>query len=97
MAKKEVQAVAAALGIGLTDEMIREQDRRSYDAPDNRPSTLQDLDAGKKTEVDMFAGTVVRLGRELGVPTPVNELFYHGIKVLEEKNEGRFSGEKQGQ
>lgn len=95
MAKKEVQAVAAALGIGLTDEMIREQDRRSYEAPDNRPSTLQDLDAGKKTEVDMFAGTVVRLGRELGIPTPVNELFYHGIKVLEEKNEGLFSGEKQ--
>ena len=39
----------------------------------------------------MFAGTVVRLGRELGVPTPANELFYHGIKVLEEKNEGKFA------
>ncbi len=90
MGKKEVQAVAQALGIGLTEETIREQDRRPYNAPYNRPSTLQDLDEGKKTEVDMFAGTVVRLGRRLGIPTPVNELFYHGIKVLEEKNEGRF-------
>ena len=37
-----------------------------------RYSTLQDLDAGRHTEVDMFAGAVVRLGRELGIPTPVS-------------------------
>ena len=43
--------------------------------------------------LDMFAGTVVRLGRKLGVATPVNELFYHGIRVLEEKNEGKYSPE----
>lgn len=96
MAKREVLAVAEALGIPLTEEVIREQDRRPYTAPYNRPSTLQDLDAGKKTEVDMFAGTVVRLGRKLGIPTPVNELFYHGIRVLEEKKEGLFSPEEEG-
>ena len=90
MAKKEVQAVAAGLGIQLTDEMIAEQDRRPITAPMGRTSTLQDLDAGKKTEIDMFSGTVVRLGRELGIPTPVNELLYHAIKALEEKNEGKF-------
>ena len=90
MAKKEVQAVAAGLGIQLPDEMTAEQDRRPFTAPMGRTSTLQDLDAGKKTEIDMFSGTVVRLGRELGIPTPVNELLYHAIKALEEKNEGKF-------
>lgn len=90
MGMKEVQAVAEKLGIHLTDEMIEMQMNRPITAPYNRPSTLQDLDAGKKTEIDMFAGTVVRLGKELGVPTPVNEVFLHGIKVLEEKNEGKF-------
>ena len=55
-----------------------------------RYSTLQDLDAGRHTEVDMFAGAVVRMGRELGIPTPYNEFTYHMIKALEEKNDGKF-------
>ena len=87
---REVQAVAEKLGIHLTDEMIERQMNRPITAPGNRPSTLQDLDAKKKTEIEMFAGTVVRLGKETGVPTPANEIFYHGIKALEEKNEGKF-------
>ena len=77
----------------LTDEMAEAAMNRPITAPYNRPSTLQDLDAKKRTEIDMFAGTVVRLGRKLGVATPVNELFYHGIRVLEEKNEGKYSPE----
>ena len=56
----------------------------------NKPSTLQDLEAGRKTEVDMFAGTMIRLGKEYDVPTPYNELFYHAIRVLEQKNDGMF-------
>ena len=44
-----------------------------------RYSTLQDLDAGRHTEVDMFAGAVVRMGRELGIPTPYNEFTYHMV------------------
>lgn len=36
----------------------------------------------------MFAGTVVKMGEELSVPTPINEMFYHSIHVLEEKNSG---------
>ena len=58
---------------------------------DNKPSTLQDILAGKKTEVDMFAGTVMRLGQEAGVPTPLNEFLFHAIKLMENMNgEGRF-------
>lgn len=40
---------------------------------------------GKHTEVDMFAGTVVRLGKELGVETPVCEMFWHGIHLIEDR------------
>ena len=93
MGMREVQEVAGKLGIRLTDEMAEAAMNRPITAPYNRPSTLQDLDAKKRTEIDMFAGTVVRLGRKLGVATPVNELFYHGIRVLEEKNEGKYSPE----
>lgn len=55
-----------------------------------RFSTLQDLDAKRHTEVDMFAGAMVRMGRELGIPTPYNEFTYNMIKALEEKNDGKF-------
>lgn len=51
----------------------------------NPTSTVQDLEAEKLTEVEMFAGNVIKMGKELGVPTPINEMFYHGIRVLEEK------------
>ena len=55
-----------------------------------RYSTLQDLDAGRHTEIDMFSGALVRMGKELGIPTPYNEYTYHMIKALEEKNDGKF-------
>ena len=53
--------------------------------PSARYSTLQDLDAGRHTEIDMFSGALIRMGRELGIPTPYNEFAYHMIKALEEK------------
>ena len=55
-----------------------------------RYSTLQDLDAGRHTEIDMFSGALIRTGKELGIPTPYNEYTYHMIKALEEKNDGKF-------
>jgi 2-dehydropantoate 2-reductase len=38
----------------------------------------------------MFSGKVVKMGRELNVPTPCNEFVYNIIKALEEKNDGKF-------
>ncbi|MCQ2540553.1 MAG: ketopantoate reductase family protein, partial [Acetatifactor sp.] len=58
-----------------------------------RYSTLQDLDAKRHTEIDMFSGTVMRIGKELGIPTPYNTFTYHTIKALEEKNDGLFDYE----
>lgn len=48
--------------------------------PSARYSTLQDLDAGRHTEIDMFSGALIRMGRELGIPTPYNEFAYHMIR-----------------
>ena len=56
--------------------------------PSARYSTLQDLDARRHTEIEMFSGALIRMGRER--PTPYNEFAYHMIKALEEKNDGRF-------
>ena len=42
----------------------------------------------------MFSGALVRMGRELGIPTPYNEYTYHIIKAIEEKNDGKFDYSK---
>lgn len=85
----EVIHIANQMGIDLSQEDINRQEATLGRLPyHNKPSTLQDLELGKRTEVEMFAGTVIRLGKRYGVPTPINEMFYHGIHALEEKNDG---------
>ena len=56
-----------------------------------RFSTLQDLDAKRHTEIEMFLGVLIKLAKELHVPVPCCTFTYHFIKALEEKNDGRFS------
>lgn len=88
-AMKEVAAIAQKKGISIGKKEIEMQNKTILTIPyPNKPSTLQDLEAFKHTEIDMFAGTVIQMGRELGIPTPICEMFYHGIHVLEEKNDG---------
>jgi 2-dehydropantoate 2-reductase len=48
-----------------------------------KTSMLQDVEAGRPTEVDIFAGKMVALGRKLGIPTPVNAALLNIIRVLE--------------
>lgn len=80
----EVIRIANKLGIDIGQNEIDRQEHTLGRLPyENKPSTLQDLEVGKRTEVDMFAGTVVRLGKELGVETPVCECFLHGIHLIE--------------
>lgn len=87
--RDELEAVAAAKGIDMSN--IDDSSSRGSEVPlSARYSTLQDLDAGRHTEIDMFSGALVRMGRELGIPTPYNEYTYHIIKALEEKNDGKF-------
>lgn len=88
--RAEVTAVAAAKGIDISQENSAAGKNSTF-SPRARFSTLQDLDAKRHTEVDMFSGTLVRMGRELGVPTPYNALTYDIIKALEEKNDGKFN------
>ena len=46
-------------------------------------STSQDLERGKRTEIDALNGFVVRRGTELGVPTPVNQTLLALVKLRE--------------
>ena len=50
-----------------------------------RFSTLQDLDAGRHTEIDIFAGEMMCMGKEYEIPVPYCEYTYHMIKSLRRK------------
>lgn len=89
MVAKEVIDIAHKKGIDIDDDYaVKHLDHLKNVPYANKPSTLQDIEHGRKTEVEMFAGTVIRLGKETGIPTPYNEFLYHAIHVLEEKNAG---------
>ncbi len=88
----EVESIAEAKGIDLS-KIDDSSGRGSAVKASARYSTLQDIDAGRHTEIDMFSGTLVRMGKKLGIPTPYNEYTYHMIKALEEKNDGMFNYE----
>lgn len=51
--------------------------------PQGKTSMLQDVEAGRKTEVEMFAGKVIELGKRHGTPTPVNQSLFDLIKAIE--------------
>ena len=85
MASNEVVVIAARAGINLSAADI-EKYIMILDtlAPEGKTSMLQDVEAGRKTEVEIFAGTIMDLGRRYGVPTPVNEILFRQIRVLEQ-------------
>ena len=87
--REEVAQVAWAKGIDIRDT----DNPGAHNSPipaEARFSTLQDLDAKRETEIEMFCGTLVRMGRELGIETPFNDFAYHVIRCLEEKNAGKL-------
>ena len=48
-----------------------------------RSSMLQDVDAKRKTEIDVINGAIVKMGQATGIPTPVNQTMVNLIKALE--------------
>ena len=54
-------------------------------SPEGLPSMRQDAMSKRKSEVELFAGTIIRLGAKHNVPTPVNQRYYDIIKAMEAK------------
>lgn len=75
-AMREVIRLAAVEGIELTEADIATCiEIEKTLKPEGYPSMRQDALAGRPTEVDLFAGTVIGLGKKYGIPTPVNERY----------------------
>lgn len=85
MASLEVLAIAEKKGIRLTeDDIAKHLEIFKTLTPDGKTSMLQDVEAGRKTEVEIFSEAVIEMGGELGVPTPVNEILFRMIRTIEQ-------------
>jgi 2-dehydropantoate 2-reductase len=56
-------------------------------ASSNRSSMLQDVEAGRKTEIHQLNGQIVKEGSRFGVPTPYNQLLLDLVSGLEASNQ----------
>ncbi|MEM0025870.1 MAG: 2-dehydropantoate 2-reductase [Zestosphaera sp.] len=83
MVVAEVQEVAEKYGVKMPTDPLGEVMRVAKATGENYSSMLQDIMHKKKTEIDYINGEVVVRGREVGVPTPVNEVLWLMIKYKE--------------
>lgn len=82
---REVIALAQAEGVDLTEQEIDNwYPMMETLSPQGKTSMLQDIEAGRKTEIEMFAGKAIALGKKHGIPTPVNETMLRLVHVLEQ-------------
>ena len=78
---RETWSVGRAQGIALADDFVDKQMAFAETLPhEMRASMLHDLVAGNRLEAPWLCGAVVRLGREAGVPTPVNATVYAALR-----------------
>ncbi len=78
----EVAAVAAGLKVPLPENMGEQVVQWSQEIRDIHTSMYDDWKAGRPTEIDALNGLIVRRGRELGIPTPINEALLAMVKVI---------------
>jgi 2-dehydropantoate 2-reductase len=81
----EGKAVAAAQGIVLDadPEALIDHAAKPEVAYGHKASMLQDIEARRRTEIDFLNGGIARFGRELGVPTPLNDTITALVKGVE--------------
>lgn len=85
---KEVQTIAKTQGVNNTESLIDEALKSLKTmTPEGKTSMLQDVEAGRKTEVDMFAGTIIKMGEEYNIPTPYNKIIKEIIEIIHQQQD----------
>ena len=80
-AMREIEAVGRAKGINLDDAVVEQTMEYVEGAVKDITASMHlDLERGRRLELEIFNGAVVRMGREVGVATPVNDMLYLVLK-----------------
>ncbi|MEE3167676.1 MAG: 2-dehydropantoate 2-reductase [Chloroflexota bacterium] len=75
-AMEESLAVGLAKGINLPNNLVQDSLKYVDNLPDFQNSMHGDYEAGRATELEALSGAVIRLGKQIGVKTPVHEFLY---------------------
>ena len=82
----EIIAIASANGIKLPNDIVEKQFKIIKAQPYNTTTSLQrDVMAGKPSELEAQNGTIVKMGKDLGIETPINNFVYHALLPQEKK------------
>jgi 2-dehydropantoate 2-reductase len=86
---QEAFDVARALGVPLADDQVERSHALVLAQADTEGASLRnDLLKGRRMEIEALQGTLARLGRETGVPTPWTDAAYAILEPWAAKNEG---------
>jgi 2-dehydropantoate 2-reductase len=79
---EECIAVGAAEGVKIDLSLIQVMNQ-NLPRYTNQTSMLQDIERGRKTEIDFLNGKIVELGKKHNIPTPVNEIIVQLVRFKE--------------
>jgi 2-dehydropantoate 2-reductase len=81
---REVLILAQASEVNLTEQDLLDWYPVLHRlSPLGKTSMLQDFEAGRKSELEIFSGRVIQMGQKLGIPTPVNRAVNQILQVYE--------------
>jgi 2-dehydropantoate 2-reductase len=84
---KEVEVLARRQGVKLSENAVDNAMALAEGYNKNfKPSMLRDLEWRRPIEIEALNGMVVRLGRELGIDTPLNLVIYACLKLENQKS-----------
>ena len=75
-AMDEALAVGLAKGIELPETLVQDSLKYVEGLPDFQNSMHSDYESGKPTELDAMSGSVIRLGKQIGIQTPIHNYLY---------------------
>ena len=81
-AMREADEVGRAKGINLPEGLVESSVEFILGFPDFQNSMHADFENGRPTELEALNGAVARMGRETGIPTPINEFIYAVLAPL---------------
>jgi 2-dehydropantoate 2-reductase len=81
---EEGKAVAAAAGVELHEDPWEMNVHATRRGSAHYPSMLEDVEAHRRTEVDLITGALVREAHKVGVPVPLHTAMYRLVKAKED-------------
>lgn len=77
----EAFSIVQAMGVAVSENFVHNMMANFEGIPPNiKSSQLEDIEAGRRLELEDLNGAVVRLGKEFGIPTPLNFAVYAALK-----------------